>query len=235
MSDLRRIAARVAVSLPFRVAVAAACLLFHITMMTRVGRERFQYKFNEAPGRAPVFHHPESDAKPENWDRLVVARWDAQHYEAIALRGYSTCKDRSQLQSGDYPDDDRTCELDFYPTYGWVGAVVMKVTHLPVDYALYAVSLSASFLFLLLWTSRTMIDGLGLGLTYLSLLLLNLFDTAYTLVTVQTEPCVMVLTLGAFLCLRKRWLLVGALAAGAATSIRISGVATGFAYCAGLL
>jgi hypothetical protein len=235
VTDLRPIVARVAVSLPFRVAVAVVCLVFHTMMMARVGRDRFDYKFNAAPGQAPVFHHPESDARPENWDRLIVSRWDAQHYEAIALRGYATCKSASQLQSGEFPDDDKTCELDFYPTYGWLGAAVMKVTHLPVDYALYGISLAASFFFLLMWTSRTMVDGLGLGLTYLSLLLLNLFDTAYTLVTVQTEPCVLVLTLGAFLCLRKRWLLFGAILAGAATSIRISGVATGFAYCAGLL
>lgn len=235
MIALRPLVARVALSLPFRVAVAIAFLFFHITMMTKVGRERFEYKFNAAPGQPPVFQHPESDARPERWDRLVVSRWAAQHYEAIALRGYSTCKDRSQLQSGEYPDDDKTCELDFYPTYGWLGAVVMKVTHLPVDYALYAISLMASFLFLVMWTSRPMVDSLGLGLTYLSLLLLNLFDTGYTLVTVQTEPCVMALTLGAFLCLRKRWLLAGALAAGAATSIRISGVATGFAFCAAIL
>jgi hypothetical protein len=232
---LRPLVARVATSLPFRVALAVLCLYFHVTMMTRVGRDRFEYKFDADPLHPPSFQHPATDMRPTNWDRLVVARWDAQHYEAIALRGYSTCKDKSQLESGEYPDDDRTCELDFYPTYGWIGAVVMKVTHQPVDFSLYGISLLASFLFLVMWTSRTMVDGLGLGLTYLSLLLLNLFDTAYTLVTVQTEPCVLVLTLGAFICLRKRWLLAGAIAAGAATSIRISGVATGFAYCAGLL
>jgi hypothetical protein len=43
------------------------------------------------------------------------------------------------------------------------------------------------------------------------------------------------LALGAFLCLRRRWLTVGALLAGAATGVRISGVAVGVAYAAGLL
>jgi hypothetical protein len=235
MMALRPLVARVAVSLPFRVAVAVAFLFFHVTMMKRVAHDRFDYKFNQAPDHAPQYLHPLSDGRPENWGRLIVARWDASHYEGLALRGLSTCKDKSTLQSGEYPDDDRTCELDFYPTYGWLGAAVMKLTHQPVDYALFGISLFASFFFLVMWTSRTMIDSLGLGMTYLSLLLLNLFDTGYTLVTVQTEPCVMALTLGAFLCLRKRWLLVGALAAGAATGIRISGVATGFAFCAAIL
>jgi hypothetical protein len=235
MTELRRLAIQVATSLPFRILVATACLLMHITLMKKVAKDRFDYDFNKDPDHAPLFYHPETDQKPDGWDRLIVARWDAQHYEALALRGYSACKDRSQLGSGDYPDDDKPCELDFYPTYGWLGAAVMKVTHLPIDYSLYYLSLAASALFIVMWTSRAMTDALGVGGAYLSLLLLNLFDTGYTLVTVQTEPCVMALTLAAFLCLRKRWLVTGALLAGAATSIRISGVATGFAYCAGLL
>ncbi len=235
MTSLRPLLVRVALSLPFRAVVAVAFLYFHVVMMTKLGHDRFDYKFNGDPDHAPLFAHPASDARPERWDRLVVARWDAQHYEALALRGYATCKDKSQLQSGEYPDDDKTCELDFYPTYPRVGALIMKVTHLPVDYALYYLSLAASFVFLVMWTSRPMIDGLGVAGAYLSLLLLNLFDTGFTLVTVQTEPLLLVLTLGAFLCFSRRWLLFGALLAGAATSIRISGVATGFAYCAALL
>ena len=235
MIPLRPLLTRVALSLPFRAVVAVAFLYFHVAMMTKLGHDRFDYKFNGDPDHAPLFAHPESDAKPEKWDRLVVARWDAQHYEALALRGYATCKDPSQLQSGEYPDDDKTCELNFYPTYAWAGALIVKVTHLPIDYALYYLSLAASFVFLLMWTSRPMIDGLGVVGAYLSLLLLNLFDTGFSLVTVQTEPLMLAFTLGAFLCLSRRWFLIGALLAGAATSIRISGVATGFAYCAALV
>jgi hypothetical protein len=235
MRDFRLIAARVAISLPFRVVVAAAFLLFHVAAMVRVGHDRFGYHFNDNPTQAPVFHHPESDWVPDAWDRLVVSRWDAQHYEALGLRGYSTCKERSQLRPGEVFDDDKTCELNFYPTYAWLGAAVAKVTHAPIDYALLGVSLFASLVFMVMWTSRPMIDALGLLGVYLSLLLLNVFDTGYSLATVITEPCVMALTLGAFLCLHRRWLVVGALLAGAATSVRISGVATGFAYCAGLL
>jgi hypothetical protein len=145
------------------------------------------------------------------------------------------CKAREQLGPGEHPDDDKRCELDFYPTYGWIGRGVMWATHLPIDYSLFAVSLVASFAFLLMWTSRTMIDGLGVAATYLSLVLFNAFTSGFTLVTVQTEPCLLALTLGAFLCLGRRWLLLGAVLAGAATAIRVSGVATGFAYCAALV
>jgi hypothetical protein len=226
---------RLAVWLPFRILLALGILYFHVAMMKRVGADRFDYKFNADPEHAPIFLTPASDQKPDKWDRLIVSRWDAQHYEALGLRGYTTCKDKSQLGSGDYPDDDKTCELDFYPTYGFLGGLVARVTHQPIDYALFGVSLFASFVFILMWTGKEMVEGLGVANAYLALLLLNLFSTGYTLVTVQTEPCVMALTLGAFICLRKRWLLAGALLAGAATSIRISGVATGFAFCAAVL
>ena len=235
MMPLGPLVRRVAVSLPFRVAVAIGCLYFHVAMMTRIGHDRFEYEFNADPDHAPLFYHPQTDGKPDKWDRLLPSRWDAQHYQSIALRGYSWCKHPWELQSGEYPDDARSCELAFYPTYGWLGGIVMKVAHLPVDYALFYLSLGASFLFLVMWTSRPMVEALGLGTAYLSLLLLNVFDTGYTLVTVQTEPCVLALTLGAFLCLHRRWLLVGAILAGATTAIRISGVATGFAFCGALL
>ena len=98
---------------------------------------------------------------PSHWDRLIVSRWDAQHYEALGLRGYTTCRDKSQLGSGEFPDDDQSCELNFYQTYGFIGAVVMRLTHWPIDYSLYYVSLAASFVFILLWTGREMRDGLG--------------------------------------------------------------------------
>jgi hypothetical protein len=233
--DARALACQVAVSLPFRIVLAVGILLMHVAMVARVGHTRFDYKFDDSPDHAPLFYDATRDQKPDRWDRLVVARWDSQHYEGIALRGYSTCKTKSELGSGEYPDDDKTCELNFYPTYAWIGAAVAKVTHQPVDLSLFGVSLFASFVFLLLWTSRAMVDRLGVAGVYLSLLLLNVFDTAYSLVLILTEPCLMALSLGAFLCLRERRLWLGALLAGAATGMRVSGVATGLAFCVGVL
>lgn len=234
MFQLRQMAARVAVSLPFRIALTVGFLWFHLAMMTRLAHDRFGWRFNESPGNAPALGEIH-DSYPGRWDRLIVARWDAQHYEALGLRGYKTCKDKSELGTGEYPDDGPGCELNFYPTYGFIGGALSRVTRWPIDYSLLFVSLAASFVFMLMWTSRPMIDRLGVASVYLSLLLINLFDTGFTFVTVQTEPCMMMLTLGAFLCLGRRWFLVGALLAGAASSIRVSGVATGFAYCAALL
>jgi hypothetical protein len=231
---VRQVAARVAVSLPFRILVAIAILWFQVGMMKRLAHDRFGWKFDESPGDPPTLHNVH-DPVPSHWDRLIVSRWDAQHYEALGLRGYTTCKDKSQLGSGEYPDDDQSCELNFYPTYGFIGGAVMRLTHWPIDYSLYYVSLAASFVLILLWTGREMLDGLGVANAYLALLLMALFDTSFALVTVQTEPCLMALTLGAFVCLRKRWLLAGAVLAGAASAIRVTGVATGFAYCAALL
>jgi hypothetical protein len=232
---LRRSLERVAVSLPFRFVVAIVILAFHVTMMAHIGKERFGYDFNEAPALEPMFYNAKTDAAPNNWSRLVVSRWDAQHYIALGMRGYQTCKDKSQLAPGEMPFDNNTCQLNFYPSYGFIGGSLARLLHKPYDYALFGVSLFASFLFLLMWTGKEMVAGLGVGGAYLSLLLLNLFSTGFTLVTVQTEPCVMALTLGAFVCLRKRWFLASALLAGAATSIRISGVATGFAFCVAIL
>jgi len=65
--------------------------------------------------------------------------------------------------------------------------------------------------------------------------LMSVFSTGYTVVTMQTDPVFMALTMGTFVCLQKQWRLPGALLAGASTAIRIQGVATGFASCAWIL
>jgi hypothetical protein len=231
---LRQVAARVAVSLPFRIFVAALCLVVHFAMLKKLAHERFDWNFDQAPHSAPGFDDPGENSL-HDWDRLIVARWDAEHYEGLALRGFKHCRDKSELKPGEFPDDDKNCQLGFYPGYSLLGRAVMRITHLPIDFSLWVVSLVASFLALLMWTSRPITDSLGVGGTYLSLLLLNTFTQGFTLVTIYTEPCLLALTLATFLCFHRRWLLAAALLAGAASAIRISGAATGFAFCAGVL
>jgi hypothetical protein len=222
-------------SLPFRLAFAAAIVAFHVVMLTRLGETRLGYKFNEAPGEAPALPNPGADMAPQRWDRLIVSRWDAQHYMAIGMRGYRFCKSKAQLRPGEMPDNGASCQLHFYPTYGFMGAAVVAATHVPIDYALFGISVAACVALTLMWTGKEITTPLGVGGAYLSLVLLNLFSTGFILVTIETEPCLMALSMGAFVCFQRRWLLPAALLAGAATAIRITGVATGFAFCAALL
>jgi hypothetical protein len=232
---LRRDLGRVARALPFRVAVACAFLAFHLSTVAHLARERFGYPFNASPRSAPAFTNPAAESTPRSWDRLVVSRWDSQHYIALGLRGLDACKNRSQLAPGQSPYDSLACEVNFFPTYGWMGRWLVAVLHVPVDYAMLGLSLVASFLLMVMWTGEAVVEGLGVGGAYLSLLLMNVFPWGFSLVTILTEPCMLALTFGAFVCLRKRWLLLGALLAGAASAIRVTSVGAGFAYAAGLL
>ena len=232
--DLRRGAEKWMQNLVVRMVVAALCLLVHVHFFQRLGEERFKRPFNNAPTSAPMFHDKVHEGAASHWDRLLVSRWDAQHYQGLALRGYETCKTRETLKPGQHPDDDPTCELSFYPTYGWLGRAVVKLTGLPIDYALFALSLACSLVFLTMLTGPLIVRPLGVWGAYLAMFLFNAFTTGFTLVTVQTEPCLLLLMILSLWLMDKRYIWAGAVVAGAATAIRITGVAVGFAYCAGL-
>ena len=127
------------------------------------------------------------------------------------------------------PSRQSHCNLNFYPGYPALGALVMRVTHLPADYALLGLSVVASLVLLFLWTDPIVVRALGVGGAYASLLAFNFHTTGFSLVTIQTEPCAMVFSFGAFLAFcRRRLLLAGALA-GAATAMRITAAAIGAA------
>src|SRR5262249_25067344 len=70
---------------------------------------------------------------------------------------------------------------------------------------------------------------------YMSLVAFNVFPTAFALVTVQTEPVVLVSTLGAFIALQRGRPNLGAVLAGISAGIRITGAATSVAYSLALL
>jgi hypothetical protein len=217
-------------SLPVRLLLPAIFLAAHLLVLGTLARERFSLPFNSAPGAAPAFHAPATDPVPTNWRRLIVSRWDAQHYITLALRGYEYCADRANISAKHPPDADVVCQLNFFPGYSLLGRAVAKIARVPVDYALLGISLAASWVAMFLWTSREMVAALGFATTYLSLLLLNVFTTGYALVTVQTEPCAIALTVAAFVLLERRQLLLGALCAGAAGAIRPTGVPIGVAF-----
>jgi hypothetical protein len=225
----------IAGTLWFRATAAVIILYAHFWAIQKLAHERYHQDWNTSPAVSPQFRNPERDLTIGSWNRLLVSRWDAEHYMALALRGYAPCKTRTELKPDQFPDDDPRCQLNFFPTYGVVGRSVSQWMHVPIDYALFYVSLLSSFVFILLWTSRAITRALGVATTYLALLLFNVFSTGFTLITIQTEPLFLVLSLGAFWCLARRWLLTGALLAGAATAVRVSGVAAGLAYAVALL
>src|SRR5262249_14012925 len=121
------------------------------------------------------------------------------------------------------------------PGYPVLGRLVSSATGLPADYALLALSLVSSLLFLFLWTDPIIVKALGLKATYVSLVAFNAFPTAFALVTLQTEPCALLFTLGAFLAFARRHNWLAALLAGAAGGMRISGAATGVALALALV
>ena len=219
-----------ATTVPFRLAVALAFLGLQLALAIHSGK-RFDYKFDAAPGSPPHFQNPATDWAPANWDRLIVSRWDSGNYIELGLRGYRYCPPRGPTLPVKAPG----CNLAFYPTYGLLGRYVGKVTGLPIDFAMWGISLVSAFLFLFLWTGKDLTSRMGVAETYLALLFFNAYTTGYCLVMVQTEPLTLVLALGAFVAFARRHLLLGAVLAGAASALRITGIAVGFAFAAGLL
>lgn len=235
MFGVRAWLGRVARTLPFRIAVALSIIAFHLAAMTHLGRERLGMQFNASPDNPPGFQGGRLDAGLERWDRLIVSRWDAAHYIALGLRGYRFCKDKAQLAPGEPPDSNGACQLHFYPGYPLLGAAVAAALKLPMDYALFGVSLVACFALSLMWTGRAMTRGLGVDKAYLSLFLLNVYSAAFIQIAIHTEGMLMALTMAAFVAMARRWWFAAALAAGAASAIRITGVGVGFAFCAAIL
>jgi len=224
-----------ATTLPFRAIVACLILKGHLLAFEKLARERFDVETFEVERASEPRFLRDTDYVPVDWARLIVSRWDAQHYIELGLRGYEKCKSKTELGPDEYPDDEKRCQLNFFPTYGFIGAWVAARLGWGIDYGLFAVSLVSSFVLIMLWTSRVITSVVGVGTTYLALLLFNTFTTGFVLVTVQTEPIFLMLTMGTYYCFARRWLLAAALVAGASTAIRITGVPVGMAYSAALL
>jgi hypothetical protein len=220
--------ARAAQKVPFRIGVAVLFIVGHLLLMRWMG-DRYGVPFNAEPGQPPAFHDPSVDLVPSHWNRLVVSRWDSQHYIDLVLRGHSQCP-----RGGFLPHEPMTpflyrCQLNFWPGYPFLGWLASLGGRLPADYVLFAISLVASFVFLFLWTGPTMVRALGVGGAYASLLAVNAHSNGFALVTVQTEPCLLALTLGSLLAMAEGRQLLSCFLAGAASGIRVSGVAVSVA------
>lgn len=228
-------ARRVLTHRAFRALVAVALLGVHLGLLVRMGG-RFQLPFDRAPASPPAFQSETAGYRggaPTGWNRLLVSRWDSQYYIGTALRGYSQCPPGDLRGKALGPLIDR-CSFHFYPGYSVLG-MPLVAAGMPADYALLAVSLLASFLFLYLWTGPALTERLGLGPTWLALLLFNAYTTGFALVTVQTEPLTLLCALGTFVLFSRRRLVLAALVAGAAGSLRVTGSTIGLAYVVALV
>jgi hypothetical protein len=235
MSSLAARLDRLASSMPFRALLPIFFLAFHLVVLSALAKERFGLPFNSAPGAAPSFTNPAVEPIPAYWSRLIVSRWDSQHYITIGLRGYEYCAPREALGPDHFPDSDVVCQLNFFPGYALVGGATSRLLHVPIDYALLGVSLVSSYFAMFLWTSKEIVAALG-GLTTLaSLFLLNVFTTGYELVTLQTEPPSLLLTMATFVLLERKRLVPAALCAGAASMVRPTGIAISAAFAFAIL
>ena len=212
-------------------AIAFACL--QLLFFVAAGHARLGLPFDAHPGEPPQFtdiHAPATRGfprQPTDWNRLVVSRWDAQHYIGTAVRGLSACPtDPVAAKDGAYLD----CGLGWLPAYGAVGGVISDVTGFGADTSLLLLSFLCAVIVNLVWTHRAIMDRIGKREAYLALVAFNAFPTAFYMVTPYTEAATLALVLGAYVMLAAdRWVLAGLLV-GAATALRISAVA----FCAAL-
>jgi hypothetical protein len=206
--------------------------------MLAAGQVRLGQPFNSAPEATPAFAQADmrmfTRSDPPRWNRLLASRWDSQHYIGTLLRGYSLCPPED-LRNADLRSKLTHCGFNFYPGYSAAGWAVSQVTGMPADYALFALSLGSSFAFAFLFTSPAIVTALGLLRTYLALFFFATFVTSFALVTNQTEPCVLFSIVGAFIALRRKYYLLGAVLAGTAGAMRVTGGAVGAAYFIALL
>ena len=195
--DLRQLRERIAAALgemsgtrQFRVGVAVLFTAFHLVMFAAAGRDRLDLPFNSAPGQAPYYSNPKVSSlrgyprQPHHWSRLIVSRWDSEHYIGFAVRGVSACP----TEGTPGPVTDLAyleCGLGWLPAYGMVGGTIAHATGIPDDVMLVVISVLCTILVNLLWTqllarstrpARRKLEAFG------ALIAFNVFPTAFYLV-----------------------------------------------------
>ncbi len=222
----------------FRLVVASLLVICHLIAFSRAGESRLGLPFNAAPGHAPYYSEPDVSTmrgyprQPHYWSRMLVSRWDAQHYIGFAVRGLTSCPtDGATAVDMDYLD----CGLNWFATFGKAGGIVADTTGIPADAALLLLAILAALILNLLWTSKPITDRIGQLEAYATLLAFNLFPSAFYIVTPYTEGATLALVIAGFVCLlRERWML-SALLVGAATALRLTAGGFGVALGCALL
>jgi hypothetical protein len=210
-----------------RLAAAGLLVLLHLTLFAKAGRERFGLAFDTHPDEAPYFSNPDAPAlaevprQPHRWSRLLVSRFDAQHYIATSVRGLTACPTDPGVPDSAYLD----CGLGWLPAWGMIGGTASLVTHAADDTVLMGMSILAALVLNFLWTSPILVARIGRGAAWAALLGFNLYPSAFYLVTPYPEAATLALALGGFLALcSERWL-IAALLVGAATALSTSALA----------
>ncbi len=222
---------RLLFNVPFRLLVAGIFIAYHVVAVSSFARARFDLPINSEPNSPPTSADA-SSGEVAHAHRLIFSRWDSGHYISIAAGGYAACPKVAHIDRPTFERYAQACRLGWYPGYPLLGRIVMAITRLPADYALWVVSLLASFFFLFLWTDPAVQRRLGPKETYLALLLFNAFPAASNLVFIMSEPATLFFTLAAFVALLRKHVWLAALAAGAAGAMRLGGLAAGLACAA---
>ena len=211
----------------FRIACAALLVVLHLALFAKGGRERLGLGFDTHPDEAPYFSNPDAPAlaagprQPHRWSRLLVSRFDAQHYIGTSVRGLTACPTDPGAPDSAYLD----CGLGWLPAWGMLGGTVSLVTHAADDEVLMGLSILAALILNFLWTSPILVARIGRGAAWAALLGFNLYPSAFYLVTPYAEAATLALALGGFLALcSERWLLAAFLV-GAATALSTSALA----------
>jgi hypothetical protein len=220
----------------FRIGVAVALVVFHLAAFSRAGHVRLGVPFNSAPGSTPYYSNPDAPElmpfprQPHYWTRLITSRWDSEHYIGFAVRGLTACpakgaRDQQLMQ----------CGLAWMPAYGEIAGRISTITGVAPDYVLLAMSILATLIMNLLWTSKTIVGQLGRFESYAAMLAVNLFATGFYLVTPYMEAATWACLLGGYILLSKNRWFEAALCIGATTALRPTavGIALGFG-CAAL-
>lgn len=201
-----------------RLAFAALLVVLQLAVVVAEGKRQGK-AWNAFPGEPPTSHGA-LDRTPMRWNRLIVSRWDAQHYLDIALNGW-VCPGNGKVRASLL-----SCNTHFFAGYPLLARAVMRLTRLPVDYAMLAVSIASALAFFYLFTDRAVMRATGVLGAYLALTLWAAFPWAFVVVTPHTEATFFALTLGAFVALDRRRLVLAGVLAGAASGIRVHGVTT---------
>jgi len=221
----------------FRLLVAVLLVVMHLGLFAKAGHDRLHLDFDSNPDEAPYFSDPDAPAtvgyprQPHRWSRLVVSRLDAQHYIGTAVRGLSACPTDPASPDWKYLN----CGLGWLPAWGTIGGAFASLAHIADDKALMFLSILAGIWLTMIWTSPILVNKLGRGVVWATLIGFNAYPSAFYVVTPYTEAITLACAMAGFLMLaRERWVLA-AFFVGASTAFRVSAVAYAIAIGCALL